>query len=109
MRNVRNITVSVNPKLYRQTRRLAVEYDTTVTDMVRFLLEKLPGALKQARYPVGGPQSGTAAAATPPTPVSTPPGTPPAASQVAPAPAPTSKTPSPVQIQQNLQNPPVPL
>ena len=109
MRKVRNITVSANPKLYRQTRRLAVEYDTTVTDMVRFLIGKFPLALKQARYPVGGPQSGTAASATPLAPVSTPPGTPPAASQVAPLPAPASNTPSPVQIQENLQNPPVPL
>jgi hypothetical protein len=37
MRTVRNITVAVDPELYRQTRRIAVEYDTTVTDRVRFL------------------------------------------------------------------------
>jgi hypothetical protein len=43
MRKVMNITVAVPPELYRQTRRLAAEYDTTVTDMVRYLLEKLPG------------------------------------------------------------------
>ena len=113
MRKVRNITVAVNPELYRQTRRLAAEYDTTVTDMVRYLLERLPGALKNTRYPGGHPQSGNAAAraasATPPAPVSAPPAAPTSTMQVAPLPAPTSNTPPPTQIQQNLQNRPVPL
>jgi hypothetical protein len=40
MRTVRNI--AVDPELYRQTRRIAAEYDTTVTDRVRFLLLFLP-------------------------------------------------------------------
>jgi hypothetical protein len=62
MRTVRNITVAVEPELYRQTRRIAAEYDTTVTDMVRFLLLALPGAVKAARYPGGRPQFGLAAA-----------------------------------------------
>ena len=35
MRAVRNITVAVEPELYRQTRRIAADYDTTVTDMVK--------------------------------------------------------------------------
>ncbi len=56
MRNVRNITVAVTPELYRQTRMLAVEYDTTVTALVAYLLERMPKALKAARFPVGGPQ-----------------------------------------------------
>jgi hypothetical protein len=73
MRTVRNITVAVDPELYRQTRRIAAEYDTTVTDMVRFLLLVLPEAVKAARYPGGRPQFGLAAAraaasATPATP-----------------------------------------
>jgi hypothetical protein len=62
MRTVRNITVAVEPELYRQTRRIAVDYDTTVTDMVRFLLLALPEAVKAARYPGGRPQFGLAAA-----------------------------------------------
>ena len=62
MRTVRNITVSVEPELYRQTRRIAADYDTTVTDMVRFLLIALPEAVKAARYPGGRPQFGLAAA-----------------------------------------------
>jgi hypothetical protein len=75
MRTVRNITVAVDPELYRQTRRIATEYDTTVTDMVRFLLLVLPEAVKAARYPGGRPQFGLAAAraaasATPATPAS---------------------------------------
>jgi len=45
MRNVRNITVAVSDDLYRQTRRLAAEYDTTVTAMVVYLLQRLPAAL----------------------------------------------------------------
>jgi hypothetical protein len=113
MRKVRNITVAVDPELYRQTRRLAVEYDTTVTEMVRFLLLAMPEALKAARYPGGRPQFGIAAAraasATPPAPISAPPATPPAPSQSSPVAAPTSNSPLPVQIQENPQNPPVPL
>jgi hypothetical protein len=62
MRTVRNITVAVEPELYRQTRRIAADYDTTVTDMVRFLLLALPEAVKAARYPGGAPQFGLAAA-----------------------------------------------
>ncbi len=61
MRKVRNITVAVGPELYRQTRRLAVEYNTSVTDRLRFLLLVMPEALKAARYPGGRPQFGTAA------------------------------------------------
>src|ERR1035437_6185182 len=62
MRTVRNITVAVEPELYRQTRRIAADYDTTVTDMVRFLLIALPEAVKAARYPGGRTQFGLAAA-----------------------------------------------
>jgi hypothetical protein len=62
MRTVRNITVAVEPELYRQTRRIAADYETTVTDMVRFLLLVLPEAVKSARYPGGRPQFGLAAA-----------------------------------------------
>jgi hypothetical protein len=62
MRTVRNITVAVEPQLYRQTRKIAADYDTTVTDMVRFLLLVLPEAVKAARYPGGRPQFGLAAA-----------------------------------------------
>ena len=61
MRTVRNITVAVTPELYRQTRMLAVEYDTTVTALVAYLLERFPKALKAARFPVGGPQSAASA------------------------------------------------
>jgi hypothetical protein len=81
MRTVRNITVAVEPELYRQTRRIAADYDTTVTDMVRFLLLVLPEAVKAARYPGGAPQFGlavyrrdrAAASAPPPTPAINPP------------------------------------
>ena len=62
MRTVRNITVAVEPELYRQTRKIAAEYNTSVTDMVRFLLLILPEAVKAARYPGGRPQFGLAAA-----------------------------------------------
>jgi hypothetical protein len=65
MRTVRNITVAVSPELYRQTRMLAAEYDSTVTAMVAYLLERMPKALKAARFPVGGPKP---AASTPPAP-----------------------------------------
>ena len=61
MRTVRNITVAVTPELYHQTRKIAAEYNTSVTDMVRFLLLVLPEAVKSARYPGGRPQFGLAA------------------------------------------------
>jgi hypothetical protein len=68
MRAVRNITVAVEPELYHQTRKTAAEYNTSVTDMVRFLLPILPEAVKAARYPGGRPQFGLAAAPAQPTP-----------------------------------------
>jgi hypothetical protein len=68
MRTVRNITVAVDPDLYRQTHKIAADYDTTVTDMVRFLLLILPEAVKAARYPGGRPQFGLAAARAVPAP-----------------------------------------
>jgi hypothetical protein len=54
MRTVRNITVCVSPDIYRQTRLLAAQYDTTVSGIVAFLLEILPSVLTRAAYPVGG-------------------------------------------------------
>jgi hypothetical protein len=54
MRKVKNITVAVPVDLYRQTRRLAAEYDTTVTAMVAYLLERLPIHVVKARFPKGG-------------------------------------------------------
>jgi len=78
----RNITVAVSPELYRQTRRIATEYDMPVTEMVRFLLHVLPDALKGARFPGGRPlfaaaqarrrQAAKMSAQTPPNPPSKP-------------------------------------
>jgi hypothetical protein len=62
MRTVRNITVAVDPDLYHQTRKVAAEYNTTVTEMVRYLLLILPEAVKAARFPGGCPQFGLAVA-----------------------------------------------
>ena len=62
MRTVRNITIAVDPELYRQTRCLAAEYNTSITGMVRYLLGVLPEALKAARVHGGRPQFGIAAA-----------------------------------------------
>src|ERR1017187_10106175 len=52
MRTVRNITVSVTPEIYRETRMLAAEYDTTVFSIVAGLLIKLRHILKASGYPV---------------------------------------------------------
>jgi hypothetical protein len=60
MKGIRNITVAVSDDLYRQTRRVAAEYDTTVTEMVRFLLIALPSAVEAALFPGGRPQFGRA-------------------------------------------------
>ena len=60
MRNVRNITIAVDPELFRQTRRLAVDYNTSVNGMVRHSLGVLFGALKAARVSGGHPQLGSA-------------------------------------------------
>jgi hypothetical protein len=54
MRTVRNINVCVSPELYHQTRQLAAKYDTTVSGVVAYLLQRLPDALERTRYPVGG-------------------------------------------------------
>jgi hypothetical protein len=74
MRTVKNITVAVSPELYRQTRKLAAEYETTVTAMVAYLLQALPKALKDAHDRASGPKSAPSASqppassANPPTP-----------------------------------------
>jgi hypothetical protein len=55
MRTVRNITVAVEPELYRQTRKIAADYDSTFTDMVQSLPEKieiLPCAPVNASQPL---------------------------------------------------------
>jgi hypothetical protein len=53
MREVRHITVAVSPELYRQTRRIAADYDTTVTAIVADLLHKLPRLVKYTPYGSG--------------------------------------------------------
>ena len=50
MSTPRNITVAVSPELYRQTRRIATEYDMPVTEMVRFLLQVQPSAASQTCF-----------------------------------------------------------
>jgi hypothetical protein len=99
VRTVRNITVAVEPELYRQTRKIAADYDTTVTDMVRFLLLALPEAVKSARYPGGRPQFGLAAARAAAPPAPSLPATPsPEKSEISPC---TPVTPTkPVSLQQ---------
>src|SRR5579863_3227697 len=54
MQRDRHITVCVSAEIYRQTRHLAADYDTTVSAIVAGLLEKLPRHLKNSRFPVGG-------------------------------------------------------
>jgi len=46
----RHITVSVTQELYHETRLLAAEYDTTVTDLVTYLLTHMRDALRRANY-----------------------------------------------------------
>ena len=104
MRTVRNITVAVTPELYRQTRRIAADYDTIVTDMVRFLLLALPEAVKAARYPGGCPQFGLAAARAARAAASAPPA---ATSPNPPAPSPEKSEISPC-TPVNASNPPSP-
>jgi len=62
MPTVRNITVAVSPEIYRRTRTLAADYDTTVTEMIKFLLLLLPEAVDAALKPGGRPQFGRALA-----------------------------------------------
>jgi hypothetical protein len=90
MRNVKNITVAVPVDLYRQTRKLAAEYDTTVTAMVAYLLQRLPDALKRAHFPVGGPKWAPATRPNQPEPVAPPNQTSPLAASVS--------TPSPLTL-----------
>jgi hypothetical protein len=52
MRTVRTITVAVDADLYRQTRHIAAEYDSTVTGLVAFLLGNLPRLLKLTNFGV---------------------------------------------------------
>jgi len=56
MRKVKNITLCVSPAVYCQTRHLAADYDTTVSGIVAWLLERLPAALERTQFPKGGPR-----------------------------------------------------
>ena len=56
MHKVKNITVCVAPEIYRQARHLAAEYDSTVSAIVAWLLQRLPAALERSRFPKGGPK-----------------------------------------------------
>ncbi|MGH9560720.1 MAG: hypothetical protein ACRD3S_04630 [Terracidiphilus sp.] len=51
----KHITVSVTEEQYHRTRLLAAEFDTTVTSLVAYLLDRLPDALRRARYPKSQP------------------------------------------------------
>jgi hypothetical protein len=105
MRTVRNITVAVEPELYRQTRKIAADYNTTVTDMVRFLLLVLPEAVKAAR---AARAAATPAVLTPNLPApSLPAGPSPEKREISPC-APVNPT-KPVSLQQlaGQQSPPV--
>ena|SRR6185437_5669182 len=62
MPRVRNITVAVSPELYRHTRRIAADSDTTVTELVRHILIHLPELLKSTNHPAAD----QSAEATPP-------------------------------------------
>jgi hypothetical protein len=62
MPRVRNITVAVSPDLYRQTRRIAADSDTTVTELVRHILIHLPELLRNTNHPAAD----QSAEATPP-------------------------------------------
>jgi uncharacterized DUF497 family protein len=70
MRKVRNITVEVSPETYRETRRLAADYETTVTAMVVYFLERMPLRLMKARARAEAAQQAQSAPSpsTPPTP-----------------------------------------
>ncbi len=50
-RKCKHITVALNEEQYHRTRLLAPEFDTTVTALVAYLLDRLPDALRRARYP----------------------------------------------------------
>ena len=64
MPKVRNITVAVSPELYRQTRRIAADSDTTVSELVRHILVHLPELLRSTNHPAAD----SSAEVTPPSP-----------------------------------------
>ena len=67
MPKVRNITVAVSPELYRQTRRIAADSDTTITELVRHILIHLPELLRSTNHQAANSRAeATSAEATPP-------------------------------------------
>lgn len=56
MREIRTITVAVPAELYRQTRKIAADYDTTVTAIVAGLLQNLPRILETFAHRPGEPK-----------------------------------------------------
>jgi len=63
MRKVKNITVCVTPEIYREARHLAADYNSTVSTIVAWLLQRLPAALERSRFPKGGPKPSAQSAA----------------------------------------------
>jgi hypothetical protein len=60
---MKNITVTVTDKGYRQARVWAAERETSVSAIVRYLLETLPGIQRaRAQFPVAKSNSPTPAA-----------------------------------------------
>jgi hypothetical protein len=53
---MRNITVSVSDETYRQARVWAAQRDTSVSAIVKYLLQTLPGVTRAVRaFPVRNP------------------------------------------------------
>ncbi len=55
----KHITVAVTEEQYHRTRLLAAEFDTTVTALVAYLLDRMPDALRRAHYPKSQPLNST--------------------------------------------------
>jgi hypothetical protein len=55
---MRNITVSVSDETYRQARVWAAQRDTSVSAIVQYLLQTLPGVTRAIRaFPVRNPKA----------------------------------------------------
>lgn len=56
---MRNITVTVSDQTYRQARIWAAQRDTSVSAVVQYLLQTLPGIKRaEAAFPIAKPDSG---------------------------------------------------
>ena len=63
---MKNITVTVSDKSYREARVWAAAHDSSLSSVVQYLIETLPGISRLQAFPIAKPASAAPQTAPPP-------------------------------------------